>query len=245
MSESNRKSNFEVIFEYINKMQLDENSKVIPENIFNESKTNFENHKLKKLYANYGLAHAVGASAMTVGSVVGFLGGPLGFAIGSGAGGLVWSIAGAASTMMDRCVISNKILPQNDIKMYYLYKDFYFSKVVGTNLGKSFKSTINKSVDTVGSLFGKVANETQILIETDLPNKNKQFSKYFPEKFYDTYTDTIKFKIDVVDSLTLFDKAYNFNVIVTGEFKEFELIKIETCTMVPIENFTNAINFDN
>lgn len=192
-----------IIIEYINKLQENEDLKIIPENIFIESKNNFENHKLKKLYSNYGWAHGIGVTAMTVGSVVGFFAGPIGLAVGSGIGGIVWSIASASSTVMDRCVISNKHLPDNEIKQYSIYKNIYYGK-------------------------------------------NKEFSRYFPQKFNDIYKDTIKFKINFQDAVKLFgeDKAYNFNGIINGEFIGYKLQKIINCTLIPTENLSNAIKIN-
>ena len=175
-----------IILDFVNTNQRDDDLKIIPDSIFSESKINFENQKLKSLYTNYGVAHGIGVSAIAVGSVVGFLAGPIGFTVGSGIGGLIWSIAGAASTMVDRCVISNKHIPyNNDYKYYKFYKKLYFG----------------------------VSNE---------------FSKYFPKHFYNFYEDTIKFKIDAVDSIYLVDdkKMKVYSGTITGIFKQFELIKI-------------------
>jgi len=191
----------EIMLEYINKNQQNDDTKIIPEDIFKISKLNFENHKLKKLYTNYGTVHGVGATAMTIGSVAGFFAGPIGFAIGSGLGGLVWSIASATGTVMDRCVISNKILPESEIKYYSIYKDICF-------------------------------------------DKNKGFSKYFPENFAEKYNDTIKFKINPEDSLILFNNEKTYNGVITGEFNEFKLININNCTLVPIENYSEAIKLN-
>lgn len=196
MGKSNYKQN---ILKYVNQIQQDENIKIIPENIYTEAKTNYENYKLKKLYINYGIAHGLGVSAMMVGSTIGLFTGPLGFAIGSGIGGLIWSLSSAASTVMDRCVISNNLLPDNEIKIYEKYKNFSFEK-------------------------------------------NKEFSKYFPQNFNSEYNDIIKIKIDATDSQILFNKNIVYSGIIEGLFCRFEMIKLTSCRLIPIEDLSNAIN---
>lgn len=196
----NKTINYEQnLTDYVNRIQNDDNLKMIPENIFNEAVTNFDNNKKKLLYENYILAHGIGISAITLSSSLGLFGGPLGVAIGSGVGGIIWGICGAASTIVDRCIISNNNIPsQNDYKYYKAYKN---------------------------SCFGIY----------------KEFSDFFPNRFNNTYYDTIKIKINSEESCKLFgpDNEYEYFGTVTGLYSRFNLISIDSCNLVPNTNLNH------
>lgn len=151
------------LINFVNDNQRQDDTVLIPESIFAESVKNFQEHKRTFMYTNYGLAHGIGLSAMTFATTIGSFGGPLGMAVGTGVGGIIWGICGATGTIIDRCVISSKdVVLTDDYKYYQNYKNIYlgdkkeYIDYFPTKFNSRYIDTIKIKIDSteISNIFG-------------------------------------------------------------------------------------------
>ena len=196
------------LMNYLSRLQNNEETMIIPENIFKKAKDQFEKHKLACKIATHSTTNLVGAGSMITGASIGSIFSPVGTILGSAIGGIIWSITGATGNIVDNFTISGKIIEDKHEKKYSEFKNYCFghTKEFSEYFDKSFNDKYEDDIHGIikGNIF--------------VHNINKTYPCY--DYGFKANCDFNKFAIDKVKTITI-HSIENPSFIITFDEKYF------------------------